>query len=378
LIYITGTTTGEIIGAEDFTTADRAEKSSDIIMKNGDTYQVEFINHGSEGDNKNNFIVTINNTASMYADWYDYLQDKGGWNADGGFVNADLNITNPYQYSNDGGLNSKNLDWNDYSHIRNSLVNLTIKYENGVVTIEGSATNRDDANYIFYYGYKYTVNDENANAIINLSVCKSWLDILSVEQTFAGATMGANGYTTFASPYCLDLANLPEGLKAYTATLDGKTLSFAECTQAVPVGTGLLLAGTGGETYNIPVTTTDTAVSGNALTGVTTTTNLKSDETNYIFAMRKASQATDPLTFAPLATTNVSFPAGKAYITVPVSAFNDGARALTISFEEATGIQELKNSRIEGLKTYYDLQGRRVALPTKGLYIVNGAKVVIK
>lgn len=206
------------------------------------------------------------------------------------------------------------------------------------------------------------------------------LDYVTLTKTATPATIGANGYTTFASPYCLDLANLPEGLKAYTATLDGKALSFAECTQAVPVGTGLLLAGTGGETYNIPVTTTGTAVSGNALTGVTATTDLKSDETNYIFAMKKASQATDPLTFAPLASTNVSFPAGKAYITVPVSAFsnNPGARALTISFEEATGITSMPDAQCTMHNDVYNLQGQRISSPKKGLYIVNGAKVVIK
>lgn len=194
------------------------------------------------------------------------------------------------------------------------------------------------------------------------------------------ATIGANGYTTFASSQALDLANLPEGLKAYTATLDGKNLSFAECTQAVPAGTGLLLAGTPGTVY-IPVTTTGTAVSGNALTGVTTTTNLKSDETNYIFAMKKASQTTDPLTFAPLTSeSEVNFPAGKAYITVPVSAFsnNPGARALTISFEEATGITSMPNTQCTMHNDVYNLQGQRISSPKKGLYIVNGAKVVIK
>jgi len=35
----------------------------------------------------------------------------------------------------------------------------------------------------------------------------------------------------------------------------------------------------------------------------------------------------------------------------------------------------LKNGKIEELK-YYDLNGRRVEHPTKGLYIVNGKKVV--
>ena len=57
-----------------------------------------------------------------------------------------------------------------------------------------------------------------------------------------------------------------------------------------------------------------------------------------------------------------------------------GAReSVTFDFGgETTGVQELKNSRIEELKCYYNLAGQRVDNPTKGLYIVNGKKVIIK
>ena len=193
------------------------------------------------------------------------------------------------------------------------------------------------------------------------------------------ATTGENGFTTFASLYALDLANLPEGLKAYTATLDKATITFAECTQAVAAGTGLLLEGTADMTYNIPVVAEGATVSDNALTGVTTVTPLKSDDTNYIFAMRKATKADDPLSFAPLTSDDdVNFPAGKAYIKVEASAFESTARALVLTFDDATSVKELKNSRIEELKSYYNLNGQRVSQPSKGLYIVNGKKVVIK
>lgn len=44
---------------------------------------------------------------------------------------------------------------------------------------------------------------------------------------------------------------------------------------------------------------------------------------------------------------------------------------------DPSGIKELKDSTVEGLK-YYDLQGRRVLNPKKGVYIQNGKKVLIK
>lgn len=211
------------------------------------------------------------------------------------------------------------------------------------------------------------------------------IDLIYVQKTGdvdlpsnATATLGANGYTTFASAYDLDLSNL-NGFKAYTATLSGAELSFTECTSKVVAGTGLLLKGTADATVEIPVATADaTAVAGNALTGVTDDTDLKSDEAgNYIFVMKKAAAATDELTFLPLTTaSDVTVPAGKAYVAVPASAFAGGARSLKVSFgNETTGINAVEAAaQKEGA---YNLNGQRVMQPTKGLYIVNGKKVII-
>ena len=49
------------------------------------------------------------------------------------------------------------------------------------------------------------------------------------------------------------------------------------------------------------------------------------------------------------------------------------------SFSEATGVKTIDNGElIIDNAVIYDLQGRRVANPTRGLYIVNGKKVIIK
>ena len=53
--------------------------------------------------------------------------------------------------------------------------------------------------------------------------------------------------------------------------------------------------------------------------------------------------------------------------------------AREISFEgDVTGIENLTPALSQGEGAWFDLQGRRVAQPTKGLYIVNGKKVVLK
>ena len=51
---------------------------------------------------------------------------------------------------------------------------------------------------------------------------------------------------------------------------------------------------------------------------------------------------------------------------------------IAISSTIATGINEMKNEELRMKNEIYDLQGRRVMNPTKGLYIVNGKKVNLK
>ncbi len=69
-------------------------------------------------------------------------------------------------------------------------------------------------------------------------------------------------------------------------------------------------------------------------------------------------------------------PANKCYLSVSSSA-PDVLKIVTEE-EYITGITELTSNPSASNKTIYDLQGRRVTAPSKGLYIVNGKKVVIK
>ena len=69
----------------------------------------------------------------------------------------------------------------------------------------------------------------------------------------------------------------------------------------------------------------------------------------------------------------------KAYLHCDSDPTAAGARSLAITFDDdvTTGVTEIVNSKLSNSK-YFDLQGRRVVAPQKGLYIVNGKKVVIK
>ena len=107
----------------------------------------------------------------------------------------------------------------------------------------------------------------------------------------------------------------------------------------------------------------------NILVGVTSPTLIESTDgtkTNYILKDGA---------FHP--TSGGTVKANKAYLQIPTSAARE---MLTISFddEETTGVAEVR-SQIEDVRgDVYDLSGRRVAHPTKGLYITNGKKYVIR
>lgn len=71
----------------------------------------------------------------------------------------------------------------------------------------------------------------------------------------------------------------------------------------------------------------------------------------------------------------VSLKPFRAYFTIPGNA---GARIALNFDDETTGINEVRGKMEDVRGVYYDMQGRRVVQPTKGLYIKDGKKVMIK
>lgn len=220
-------------------------------------------------------------------------------------------------------------------------------------------------------------NSTNSSSALNDNYAIDYILVRKVESV--SATLGTNGYATFASPYALDLttANLPTGLTAYKAAVSGTTVTFTALNQTVPANTGILLQGEASESYDIPVVASGTTVTENEFLVNEDGTTFPGDDNYYYFGLMKNS-----LTFGQFAPSTVAIPANKAYLKVLKSSIDESpSRALTIIFgDETTGISEERIVKSENVATapVYDLQGRRVAQPAKGLYIVNGKKLIIK
>lgn len=197
-------------------------------------------------------------------------------------------------------------------------------------------------------------------------------------------TLGTNGYATYACPRPLDLSNLPSGLKAYKAAIDAKNskVRFTEINQTIQANTGVLLEGTAGQTYAIPVAESGTALDGNDFLVNSTGGTFTADDGYTYFGMKKATSASDALVFATFAPGSVAIPTDKAYLKVLTSSLPATSRQLVCSFDDETptGISATQNDREKTINDefIYNLNGQRVNKPSKGLYIVNGKKVIIK
>lgn len=182
------------------------------------------------------------------------------------------------------------------------------------------------------------------------------------------STLSGRNYASYVTTQKLDFASAA-GITAYIATglNSGGTAVELSPVDVVPAGTPIIVkTDTKGATVNVPVTDAAASdVSGNKLVaGDGTTAWNGTSGYNYYYL------ASDQFHLANAGTLQ----SGKAYLKVAETA----APVLNINFGETTGINAVNGAEFKVNGEYYNLAGQRVAQPTKGLYIINGRKVVIK
>ena len=182
------------------------------------------------------------------------------------------------------------------------------------------------------------------------------------------AITSATGFATLYTAYPLDFSTLSSELKAYTATVTGNTVTLTQVDN-VPANTGIVLKGDV-KTHNVPVIASSTTEKGDLTGSVTEDLVYDSEATkDYFYLGINAGKAQ----FKRL--TSGSIGAGKAYLALDKSTT---ARELDVVFDETTALTLVNSEKRTVNSDIYNLAGQRVAQPTKGLYIVNGKKVVIK
>lgn len=180
------------------------------------------------------------------------------------------------------------------------------------------------------------------------------------------ASVSAAEYATFSSPYALDFSG-EEGLTVYTASVGQGKVSLHEVTsKRVPANTAVVLHGTSGSYTGAVIAEAD-ALTGNDLH---IATEAMSGADNNIYVLNKKNGLVG---FYKLSATG-TLAQGKAYLTQ-----EGGAPMLSMSDDgEATAVTAVPLSATTGSGVCYTLDGRRVAHPTKGVYIQNGRKMVVR
>lgn len=213
---------------------------------------------------------------------------------------------------------------------------------------------------------EFTVSTSSTLSFASEGSSSSGVDYFYVMANSVSATIGATGWTTFASPLALDLSSL-SGTAYYASAVNTTSVTMTETAQAaVAAGEGIMLKGNAGDVISIPVVATGTAISGNKLVGCTAETVLPVNANYYVLVNNGGTAE-----FQSLEENGATIPAGKAYL----DATSAGARSLDIVFGDADGITAIDNAQSTG-NAMFDLSGRRVAKAQKGIYIVNGKKVV--
>ncbi len=170
-------------------------------------------------------------------------------------------------------------------------------------------------------------------------------------------------YASFYSPFAVEL---PAGVEAYTGSVSGRYLAMTAVEgTVVPAGTGVILKSADAATHTLPAALVETAYEGEKGDLQGTISVVATPSNAYAL-----SGASGTIGFFPYTAANL--PRGKAYLTL-----DSAIQGLTMNFGgEATGIEGVEAEN--GTQTIFDLSGRKVSKAQKGLYIINGKKVLVK
>lgn len=177
---------------------------------------------------------------------------------------------------------------------------------------------------------------------------------------------GVSHIATFSAPFA---TIIPEGVKAYYVSAKGTeaTMTAIEA-QAIPANQGVILTSESGDAATMVPAASETAatITGNQLGNSAGNTRSLTAGEGYILGNGSEGTAFYPCNAG-------SLPINKAYLLG-----NGEGSAIVMNFGNAvTGINTIA-APASAKALIFDLSGRRVVKATKGLYIQNGKKFIVK
>ena len=256
----------------------------------------------------------------------------------------------------------------------------------GNVTLTDAGTsffvaNTGEKTYKAKYGFCLRKNDSKnyLNANYNAKKLSHWSSpdagsTIFVYEEAASTKIAISdaGYATV----CIDYpVSIPEDAEVYTVTtVEGFSAKMTKIEGVLPENTGVIVKAAAGD-YDFSISALPvSATNGNLLVGTVVDTDVAADAKKTYYVLSNPENG--PVGFYKAALTDNKFKnnANKAYLPI-TNQTESSARFLSFDFGTETAIENIEGAETENT-VVYDLSGRRVQKAQKGLYIVNGKKVV--
>jgi hypothetical protein len=179
------------------------------------------------------------------------------------------------------------------------------------------------------------------------------------------------GYATLCLAYN---AEIPQDVEVYVAEkVEGDCLKMKKVEGVLPAMTGVIVKANEGTYAFIQSEDTPAEIGENLLVGSVVNTMVRADENTsyYILATPDENNNEVGMYRVELIDDMFECKANKAYLPFDSSA----PACIRFDFGTETGILETENGNVK-TENCYDLSGRRVQNAQKGIFIVNGKKVI--
>ena len=259
-----------------------------------------------------------------------------------------------------------------------------------------SITSLIPADKLFVPGIQvfYGVDNENctlyvpAGAVDTYAATDGWKDFANIVETSpAGYTLNVSsaGYATMFLDYAVEI---PEGIEAYTANrIEGEYLKMQLVDGIIPANTGVIIRADEGTYFFAESDATPEAVANNLLAGTVDDTYIAPAEGSIAYVLSQVGGVVGMYRAKLNSEGKFKNNANRVYMLLHTMALGDdildtnvpGAQLGTGYRFDFSGTTDIESIAIEqGEAVYYDLSGRRVENPTRGIYILGGKKVFVK
>lgn len=266
----------------------------------------------------------------------------------------------------DNGFYTQNFDGN-YGFQDASGTGYVVTFPNGNTYTEATACYHINRGNRSIYGNGATLDAGRDVATNHTDTGYDW----TIEAVTAlPLTISEVGWSTFYAPVPV---TIPAEVTAYIAGIEGTTCTLTQVTGTVPANTGLILYKQDGGNVEMAIAESGTTdVTGNALVGGTNTVN---PETGYTYYALQRKRGDD--TKVGLYQYAGELKGFRAFYRA--ASASPEANAAGFSFDTIiTGIDGILGTDGTNDGKIYDLSGRRLNKPAKGLNIIGGKKVLVK